>query len=125
MANTGRRNNNKAWTPKYPTVGMMDCMIEGYVQKITEGDGVDYVTFYINNQYVSGNINTVEVSVEWDTLPQLEIGDHVVVAGCIRSFWIKEKSMVQYSFVARDISFVKEEEQPAKKSRRSGQRMVE
>lgn len=93
----------------YPTVGMMDFMVEGYVQDIKEGDNVDYISFNIDNPYVEGNINSINVEVAWDGFPQLEKGDHVVIQGSIRSWWQRDIKKVTYSFVARDVHEVKSE----------------
>lgn len=104
---TGKTTKND-WC-NYSTAGMMDFMVEGYVQDIKEGDQVDYISFAIDNPYVEGNINSINVEVAWDGFPQLEKGDHVVIQGNIRSWWQKDIKRVTYSFVARDVHEVKAE----------------
>ena len=109
--NNNRRGKGK-WEPDYPTVGSMDFNVQGYVQEIREGDGVDYVNFKIDNPYVHGNINTIDVEVSWDGFPQLEKGDHVAIYGNIRSWWNADIERVTYSFVAEQVGDVEPEPEP-------------
>lgn len=116
--NSGRRGK-KNWEPDYSSKGNMDFTVNGFVQEIREGDGVDYVTFKIDNPYVPGNINTLDVEVSWDDFPQLEEGDHVNIFGNIRSWWNKDINRVTYSFTAEQVEVIKDEvPEPVKKSRR-------
>lgn len=108
MKTRNSRTTKNDWCD-YSTAGMMDFMVEGYVQDIKEGDQVDYISFAIDNPYVEGNVNSINVEVAWDGFPQLEKGDHVVIQGNIRSWWQKDIKRVTYSFVARDVHEVKAE----------------
>lgn len=120
--NNGRRNNNsgrrQAWKPEYSSKGQMDFTVEGFVQKISEGDGKDYLSFTIDNPYVSGNYNSISVEVSWDNFPQFEVGDHVQLFGMIRSWWNADNEKVEYSFVAESGKVVEDEPEPTKRSRR-------
>ena len=116
--NNGGRRNKSSWAPEYSSVGQMDFTVQGYVQEIKEGDGVDYITFKIDNPYVQGNINTIDVEVSWDGFPQLEEGDHVNIFGMIRSWWNKDINRVTYSFTAEQVEVIKDEEPEKPKSRR-------
>ena len=109
--NNNRRGKSK-WEPDYPTVGSMDFNVQGYVQKIAEGNNVDYVTFLINNPYVKGNVNSINVEVPWDDCPQLELGDHVAIYGNIRSWWNADIERVTYSFVAEQVGDIEDEPEP-------------
>lgn len=121
--NNGVRRNKSSWAPEYSSFGQMDFTVQGYVQEIREGDGVDYVNFKIDNPYVQGNINTIDVEVSWDGFPQLEEGDHVNIFGMIRSWWNKDINRVLYSFTAEQVEVIKDEE-PKPKSRRGVARPV-
>ena len=108
--NKGRRNNKGSWQPKYSSKGMMEFTVNGYVQKINEGDNKDYVQFTIDNPYVKGNYNTISVEVPWEDFPQLELGDHVEIFGMVRSWWQEDMGMVTYSFVAEQVKVIDDEE---------------
>lgn len=108
MKTRNSRTTKNDWCD-YSTAGMMDFMVEGYVQDIKQGDQVDYISFAIDNPYVEGNVNSINVEVAWEGFPQLEKGDHVVIQGNIRSWWQKDIKRVTYSFVARDVHEVKAE----------------
>lgn len=115
----GRRNNNKSWQPAYSTEGQMDFSVNGYVQKVKEGDEVDYILFNINNQFVKNNINTMSVEVPWDdNFPMLNEGDYVNIFGLIRSWWDPDIKKVTYSFVAQQVTKDEPKEEKPKKSRR-------
>lgn len=119
--NNGRRNTSgrrQAWKPEYSSHGQMDFTVTGYVQKISEGDGKDYLSFTIDNPYVKGNYNSMSVEVPWEGLPQFEVGDHVQLFGMIRSWWNAESGKVEYSFVAESGKVVEDEPEPPKRSRR-------
>lgn len=122
--NNGGRRNNKSWQPEYSSIGQMDFTVNGYVQEIKEGDGVDYITFKIDNPYVQGNINTIDVEVAWDGFPQLEEGDHVNIFGMIRSWWNGDIKRVTYSFTAEQVEVIKDEE-PKPKTRRGSKPILE
>lgn len=111
------RDQKKKDFARYCTDGQMDFSVNGYVQKIQEGENVDYVNFNINNPFKAGNINTITVEVPWDGFPQLEEGDHVNVYGLIRSWWKDDIGRIIHSFVAQQVEVIKDEEKP-KKSRR-------
>lgn len=118
---TSRRNNGRksgAWKPTYSSKGQMDFTVNGYVQKITEGDSKDYVQFTIDNPYVKGNYNSMCVEVAWDGFPQLELGDHVEIFGMIRSWWNSDAEKVEYSFVAEQAKVIEDEVEQPKRSRR-------
>lgn len=120
---TSRRNNNRksgAWKPTYSSKGQMDFTVNGYVQKITEGDNKDYVQFTIDNPYVKGNYNSMCVEVAWDGFPQLELGDHVEIFGMIRSWWNSDAEKVEYSFVAEQAKVIEDEPEPEKPKGRRG-----
>lgn len=121
-SNYGRRNN-KSWKPEFSTKGQMDFTVNGIVQEIKEGDGVDYVAFKIDNPYVQNNINTIDVEVNWEGFPQLEKGDHVNIFGMIRSWWNSDIKRVTYSFIAEQVEVIKDEE-PKAKTRRGTARPV-
>ena len=95
------------WKPDYPTAGSMKFEVIGYVQTVNSREEVDYVDFKLDNPYVEGNINSINVAVGWD-LPQLEAGDRVCIKGNIRSWWDKEIETVLYTFVATDVTSVTE-----------------
>lgn len=116
--NKGRRNNKGSWQPKYSSKGMMEFTVNGYVQKINEGDNKDYVQFTIDNPYVKGNYNTISVEVPWEDFPQLELGDHVEIFGMVRSWWQEDMGMVTYSFVAEQVKVIDDEEVEKPKGRR-------
>lgn len=116
-----RRTNGKksgAWRPTYSSKGQMDFTVNGYVQKISEGDNKDYLQFTIDNPYVQGNFNSMTVEVAWDGFPQLELGDHVEIFGMIRSWWNAEQAKVEYSFVAEQAKVIEDEVEKPKRSRR-------
>lgn len=118
-----RRNSGKKggeWKPTYSSKGQMDFTVNGYVQKITEGDGKDYVQFTIDNPYVRGNYNSMTVEVAWDGFPQLELGDHVEIFGMIRSWWNSYAEKVEYSFVAEQAKVIQDEPEPEKPKGRRG-----
>lgn len=120
---TSRRNNNRkggAWKPAYSSKGQMDFTVNGYVQKISEGDGKDYIQFTIDNCYVKGNYNSMSVEVPWDGFPQLELGDHVEIFGMIRSWWNSDAEKVEYSFVAEQAKVIQDEPEPEKPKGRRG-----
>lgn len=117
--NNNRRGKGK-WQPDYPTVGSMDFSVQGYVQKIAEGDKVDYVTFMIDNPYVEGNINSINIEVPWYACPQLELGDHVSIYGNIRSWWNADIERVTYSYVAEQVGAIEDEPVPEKPKGRRG-----
>lgn len=122
--NNSSRRNKSSWAPEYSSVGQMDFTVQGFVQEIREGDGVDYITFKIDNPYVQGNINTIDVEVSWEGFPQLEEGDHVNIFGMIRSWWNKDINRVTYSFTAEQVEVIKDEE-PKPKTRRGVARPME
>lgn len=117
--NGGRRNNNKgSWQPTYSSKGMMEFTVTGYVQKIAEGEGKDYVQFTIDNPYVKGNYNSISVEVSWEGFPQLELGDQVTIFGMIRSWWNSDSGKVEYSFVAEQVKVIEDEVPEKPKGRR-------
>lgn len=118
------RRQKSSWQPDYCSKGQMDFTVNGYVQEVKEGDGVDYIVFKIDNPYVEGNINTIDVEVSWEGFPQLEEGDHVNIFGFIRSWWNKDISRVTYSFTAEQVEVIKDDE-PVKKSRRGAKPTLE
>lgn len=122
MANSRRNNGRKsgAWKPTYSSKGQMDFTVNGFVQKITEGDNKDYVQFTIDNPYVKGNYNSMCVEVAWDGFPQLELGDHVEIFGMIRSWWNSDAEKVEYSFVAEQAKVIEDEPEPEKPKGRRG-----
>ena len=122
--NLGGRRNKSSWQPEYSSIGQMDFTVNGFVQEIKEGDGVDYITFKIDNPYVQGNINTIDVEVSWEGFPQLEEGDHVNIFGMIRSWWNSDIKRVTYSFVAEQVEVIKDEE-PKPKTRRGSKPTLE
>lgn len=106
---TRKKNNGgrgSGWKPEYSSEGSMRFGVKGYVQKIKQGKtkngDCDFVTFLIDNPFVKGNINSINIECSYD-LPQLEDGDHVIVRGNIRSWWDDDAEMVTYSFVADEI----------------------
>ena len=108
--NGGRRNSNKgAWRPPYSSEGQMDFTCQGYVQKINEGDGRDFVQFTIDNPFVKGNFNSFTIEVSWEGFPQLELGDHVEIFGLVRSWWNADAEKVDYSFVAEQVKVLEDE----------------
>ena len=118
-----KKTEKKSYSWDYPTNGNMEFTCSGYVQSIKEGDNVDYCTFYLDNPFVSNNVNSFDITVPWENLPQLEVGDHVNIFGLCRSWWNKDLSRVLYSFVAQQIEVIEdpkeeEPEMPVKKSRR-------
>lgn len=118
-----RRNNGKkggSWKPTYSSKGQMDFTVNGFVQKITEGDNKDYVQFTIDNPYVKGNYNSISIEVPWDGFPQLELGDHVEIFGMIRSWWNSDVEKVEYSFVAEQAKVIEDEPEPEKPKGRRG-----
>ena len=118
--NKGRRSNKGSWKPQYSSKGIMEFTVNGYVQKINEGDKRDYVQFTIDNPYVKGNFNTMNVEVPWDGFPQLELGDHVEIFGMVRSWWQEDIGMVTYSFVAEQAKVIEDEEEVEKPKGRRG-----
>lgn len=122
--NYGRRSN-KSWEPEFSTKGQMDFTVNGFVQEIKEGDGVDYVAFKIDNPYVQNNINTIDVEVNWEGFPQLEKGDHVNIFGMIRSWWNSDIKRVTYSFIAEQVEVIKDEEPKAKTRRGTAKPVLE
>lgn len=116
--NSGRKSGN--WKPAYSSKGQMDFTVNGYVQKISEGDNKDYVQFTIDNPYVKGNYNSMTVEVAWDGFPQLELGDHVEIFGMIRSWWNSDAEKVEYSFVAEQAKVIEDEPEPEKPKGRRG-----
>jgi hypothetical protein len=122
--NYGRRSN-KSWAPEFSTKGQMDFTVNGFVQEIKEGDGVDYVAFKIDNPYVQNNINTIDVEVNWEGFPQLEKGDHVNIFGMIRSWWNSDIKRVTYSFIAEQVEVIKDEEPKAKTRRGTAKPVLE
>lgn len=120
--NNGGRRNKSSWQPEYSSIGQMDFTVNGFVQEIKEGDGVDYITFKIDNPYVQGNINTIDVEVAWEGFPQLEEGDHVNIFGMIRSWWNGNIKRVTYSFTAEQVEVIKDE--PEKPKTRRGSKPI-
>ena len=119
MAQSRRNSGRKgSWKPTYSSKGQMDFTVNGYVQKISEGDGKDYIQFTIDNCYVKGNYNSMTVEVAWDGFPQLELGDHVEIFGMIRSWWNADNEKVEYSFVAEQAKVIEDEPEQPKRSRR-------
>lgn len=116
-ANSNRRGGGKK-SPDYSTSGVMEFNVRGYVQEIKEGDNVDYVKFLIDNPFVKGNYNSISVEVPWDGCPQLELGDHVIVCGNIRSWWNGDIGKVTYSFVATRAELFKDDVIEKPKGRR-------
>ena len=115
----GRRNNKSSWQPQYSTEGSMDFSVCGYVQKVKEGDEVDYITFNIDNPFVKGNVNSINIEVPWsDDFPMLNEGDYVNLFGMIRSWWNPDIEKVTYSFVAQQVEKGEKQEEKPKKSRR-------
>lgn len=107
--NGGRRNNKKEWKPKYSSKGQVDFTLTGYVQKISEGDEVDYVQFTIDNPFAAGNYNSISVEVPWEGFPQLELGDQVQIFGLVRSWWNEDINRVTYSFHAQQLNVIEDE----------------
>lgn len=105
-AQTTNKQQKKSWRPDYPTTGQMKFNIIGYVQQVNAREEVDYIDFKIDNPYVQGNINSINVAVGWD-LPQLEAGDYVCINGNIRSWWDKDIETVVYTFVATEVTSAK------------------
>ena len=105
---TTKKQQKKSWRPDYPTAGHMTFEVVGHVQQVNQREEVDYIDFKIDNPYVQGNINSINVAVGWD-LPQLEAGDNVCIKGNIRSWWDKEIETVLYTFVATEVTSVKEQ----------------
>ena len=105
---TTNKQQKKSWRPEYPTVGQMKFSVLGYVQQVNAREEVDYIDFKIDNPYVQGNINSINVAVGWD-LPQLEAGDYVCIRGNIRSWWDKDIEQVVYTFVATEVTSAKDE----------------
>ena len=114
MAKTNMRSRRSAgaWRPQYSSEGQMDFTCQGYVQKITEGDGRDFIQFTIDNPFVKGNFNSFTIEVNWDGFPQLELGDHVEIFGLVRSWWNAENEKVEYSFVAQQVKVIEDEVEP-------------
>ena len=115
---------------EYPTDGEMSFSCLGYVQKVTEGKNEDYVRFYLDNPFKSGNTNSFDVTVPWDDdLPMLEVGDHVNIFGLCRSWWEPDLEIVKYTFVAQQIQVIEDQKAPEPempvKSRRGIKKPVE
>lgn len=108
----GRRNNKCSWRPQYSSEGQMDFTCQGYVQKISEGEGRDFVQFTIDNTFVKGNFNSFTIEVSWEGFPQLELGDHVEIFGLVRSWWNADAEKVEYSFVAEQVKVIEDEVEP-------------
>ena len=115
---SSNRRGGKKWEPKYSTSGVMQFNVRGYVQEIKEGENVDYVKFILDNPFAEGNLNTISIDVPWDDCPQLELGDHVVVCGNIRSWWNADIERITYSFVASQAELLKDDVIDKPKSRR-------
>ena len=114
-----RRNNKKGgWKPEYSSKGIVEFTLNGYVQKISEGEGRDFVQFTIDNPYVAGNYNSITVEVSWEGFPQLELGDHVEIFGMIRSWWNEDINRVTYSLHAEQVKVIEDEEPELPKGRR-------
>lgn len=113
------RRNNKSWQPAYTTEGSMDFSVCGYVQKVKEGDEVDYITFNIDNPFVKGNVNSICIEVPWDdAIPMLNEGDYVNIFGMIRSWWNPDIEKVTYSFVAQQVTKDEPKQEEKPKTRR-------
>lgn len=113
------RRNNKSWKPSYSTEGSMDFSVCGYVQKVKEGDEVDYITFNIDNPFAKDNVNSICIEVPWDdALPMLNEGDYVNIFGLIRSWWNPDIEKVTYSFVAQQVTKDEPKKEEKQKTRR-------